>query len=79
MITTSNGIGEDLLVYIMEQAVQAATEYAIDALVLTPLDKEAEQWYLKRDFGFAVTYIPDRALILSVETMRTVLGGSSTE
>ena len=71
------GIGEDLLLEIMTQVVEIADSHKIDALVLEPIDSQAEQWYLRRDFGFQVTFIPDRKLILFVASMRTALASRS--
>lgn len=71
------GIGEELLLEIMTEVVAVPDVYQIEALVLEPLDHEAEQWFLKRDFGFKVTWIPDRKLILFVESMRPALEGRS--
>jgi GNAT superfamily N-acetyltransferase len=64
------GIGESLLIYIMRQIVQAAAICELDGLELIPLDEEAKNWYLNRDFGFVEVDEPTYALILPLSTIK---------
>lgn len=65
----STGIGTDLLIFIMREVAAYSNISSVRLLAIEPLDKEAERWFVGRNFGFEVVYIPDRCLAISIDTI----------
>ncbi len=64
------GVRRTLLVRVIRQTLEAADQYAIDALSLLALDDDAKRWYMSLNFGFQEITPGNPRLILPVATMR---------
>ncbi len=64
------GVGRSILLRIIDQTIDAANKYNIDALLLDALDDEVRDWYLGLAFGFQPITPNSRRLLLPVAAMR---------
>ncbi len=74
----STGVGTDLLIFIMREVAEYSNISSVRLLAIEPLDKEAERWFVERNFGFEVVYIPDRCLAISIDTILNMDGPEMT-
>lgn len=64
------GIGTRLLMRIIKQILFIASAYSVSGLLLTALNQNAKDWYLRRNLGFQEVIPGSMKLLLPVATMR---------
>jgi GNAT superfamily N-acetyltransferase len=64
------GLGKRMLLRSMKQALSAATEVGIFALVVNAIDDAAKGWYLGLDWGFVQLLDDPHHLYISIKTLK---------
>ena len=73
------GIGTRLLMRMIKQVLRVAAHHSISGILLTALNQDAKNWYLRRNLGFKEIAPESMKLLLPTATMLQLPGAADLQ